>query len=74
MVRDAGAGGAGGARVPPSVGISVNPIRTKGADYARHITTVPRHLFGRCGVYNIYLERVSLALDITPVRRQYRKS
>ena len=48
--RDAGAGGAGGARAPPSFGISVNPIRTKGADYARHITTVPPHLFGRCGV------------------------
>ena len=41
MNRDAGAGGAGGARAPPSFGISVNPIRTKGADYARHITTVP---------------------------------
>ena len=50
LVRDAGAGGAGGARAPPSFGISVNPIRTKGADYARHITTVPPHLFGRCGV------------------------
>ena len=31
-------------------GISVNPIWTKGADYARHITTAPPHLFGRCGV------------------------
>ena len=50
IVRDAGAGGAGGARAPPSVGISVTPIRTKGADYARHITTVPPHHFGRCGV------------------------
>ena len=35
--RDAAAGGAGGARAP---------IRTKGADYARHITTVPPHHFG----------------------------
>ena len=39
--RDAGAGGAGGARAPPSFGISVNPIWTKGADYAGHITNVP---------------------------------
>ena len=39
--RDTVGGGAGGARAPPSFGISVNPIRTKGADYARHITTVP---------------------------------
>ena len=31
----------GGACAPPSFGISVNPIRTKGADYARHITTGP---------------------------------
>ena len=45
--RDAGGGGA---CAPPSFGISVNPIRTKGADYARHITTVPPHYFGRCGV------------------------
>ena len=44
--RDAGGGGAGGARAPPSFGISVNPIRIKGADYAHHITTVPPHLFG----------------------------
>ena len=28
--RDAGGGGAGGACAPPSFGISVNPIRTKG--------------------------------------------
>ena len=48
LIRDAG--GEGGARAPPSFGISVNPIRTKGADYARHITTVPPHHFGRCGV------------------------
>ena len=47
-------GGAGGARAPPSFGISVNPIRTKGADYARHITTVPPHHFGRCGVSVTY--------------------
>ena len=39
--RDAGGGGAGGACAPPSFGISVNPIRTKGGDYARHITTGP---------------------------------
>ena len=26
---------------PPTFGISVNPIWTKGADYARHITTGP---------------------------------
>ena len=31
----------GGACAPPSFGISVNPIRTKGADYARRITTDP---------------------------------
>ena len=41
LVRDAGGGGAGGHLPLPSFGISVNPIRTKGADYARHITTVP---------------------------------
>ena len=28
--RDAGGGGAGGARAPPKFGILVNPIRTKG--------------------------------------------
>ena len=39
IVRDAGCGGAGVACAPPSFGISINPIRTKGADYARHITT-----------------------------------
>ena len=38
LCRDAGGGGA---CAPPSFGISVNPIRTKGADYARHITTGP---------------------------------
>jgi hypothetical protein len=47
-------GGAGGARALPSFGISVNPIRTKGADYARHITTGPPHLFGQCGVSEMY--------------------
>ena len=30
---------------PPSFGISFNPIRTKGADYARHITTGPPPIF-----------------------------
>ena len=39
LYGDAGGGGAGGARAPPSFGISVNPIRTKGADYAHLITT-----------------------------------
>ena len=48
-------GGAGGARAsPPSFGISVNPIRTKGGRlcppyYYYLITTCP-HLFGRCRI------------------------
>jgi hypothetical protein len=41
--------------------MSVNPIRTKGADYARHNTTVPPHHFGRCGVSE--LEKTSLNVE-----------
>ena len=36
-----GEGGVG-ARDPTEFGRSVNPIQTKGADYARHTTTSPR--------------------------------
>ena len=43
--------GAGGDRgdqdplVPPVFGRSVNPIPTRGADYAHHITTIPPRFF-----------------------------
>ena len=47
--RDAGGGGAGGACAPPSFGISVNPIRTKGGRLCPLYYYVPPHLFGRCG-------------------------
>ena len=40
--RAVGAGGkAGGALPPPNFGRSVNPVWTRGANYARHITTCP---------------------------------
>ena len=59
--RDAGGGGARGARAPPSFGISVNPIRTKGADYARHITTVPLHHLEQCGVSDKQIISIQLS-------------
>ena len=34
-------GDAGGTRAPAEIGRSVNPIQTRGADYAPHITTSP---------------------------------
>ena len=34
-------GAAGGALAPPVFGQTVNPISTKGADYAHHSTTSP---------------------------------
>ena len=39
MIRPVVPGSAGGAMAPPIFGTSVNPISTKGADYAPHITT-----------------------------------
>ena len=48
--RDAGGGGAGGARAPQKFGISVNPIRTKGGRLCPPYYYWPPHLFGRCGV------------------------
>ena len=54
--RDAGGGGAGGACAPPSFGISVNPIRTKGGRLCPLYYYVPPHLFGRCGVSVIEME------------------
>ena len=41
IYRDAARGGAGGAAAPPDFGRSVNPISTRGADYAHHSTTCP---------------------------------
>jgi hypothetical protein len=41
-IRDAGGGGAGGARAPPQVlGYQLTLFGPRGADYARHITTGP---------------------------------
>ena len=37
--RDVVPGGAGGAMAPPDFGRSVNPISTRGTDYANLITT-----------------------------------
>ena len=42
--------GGRGARAPPSFGISVNPIRTKGGRLCPPYYYWPPHLFGRCGV------------------------
>ena len=39
--RPVASGGAGGALAPPVFGQSVNPISTRGADYAHHSTTSP---------------------------------
>ena len=39
LPRPVASGGAGGARAPPVFGRTVNPISTRGADYAHHITT-----------------------------------
>ena len=41
LLRDAARGRAGGAAAPPDFGRSVNPISTRGADYAHHSTTCP---------------------------------
>ena len=49
LSREAGGGGAGGARAPPKFGISVNPIRTKGGRLCPPYYYWPPHLFGRCG-------------------------
>ena len=43
-------GGAGGACAPPSFGISVNPIRTKGGRLCPLYYYWPPHLYGQCGV------------------------
>ena len=44
-------GGAGASAPPPSFGISVNPIRTKGGRLCPpYFPWPPPHLFGRCGV------------------------
>ena len=40
--RDVGAGGAGGAVLPPDFNRSVNLNSTSGANYTLHITTAPR--------------------------------
>ena len=40
-VKGGGAGRAGGNCRPPVMGRSVNPIPTRGADFACHITTPP---------------------------------
>ena len=49
--RDAGDGEGQGGHVPPQVlGYQLTLFGPRGADYARHITTGPPHLFGRCGV------------------------
>ena len=51
-------GGAGGALAPPIFGQTVNPISTRGADYAHHITTSPpdfQTLRQPCTVYIIGL-------------------
>ena len=40
---DRGVGGAGGAIVPPPQFLA--PIRKRGADFARHITTGPKKIF-----------------------------
>ena len=43
MFRAVVSGGAGGTLAPPEFGSHVNPIPTKGADYAHHITaSTPR--------------------------------
>ena len=39
--RPVASGGAGGAIVSPVFGQTVNPISTRGADYAHHSTTSP---------------------------------
>ena len=39
--RDPAAGWAGWALAHPEFGVSVNPITTRGADYAHHITASP---------------------------------
>ena len=47
MNRAVGAGGGGaGAMVPPDFDRSVNPISTRGLDYAHHITTCPSRFLG----------------------------
>ena len=58
LVRDAGGGGAGGACAPPSFGISVNPIWTKGQIMPAMLLVTPPHLFGRCGVSEVQLGTV----------------
>ena len=45
IIRDAGGGGAGGACAPPSFGISVNPIRTKGGRLGPLYYYVPPPIF-----------------------------
>ena len=48
-------GGRGGGRAPPSFGISVNPIRTKGDRLCPPYYYWPPHLFGRCAVSGSYM-------------------
>ena len=51
--RDAGGGGAGGARAIQKFGILVNPIWTKGGRLCPPYYYWPPHLFGRCGASEV---------------------
>ena len=59
LISDATSGWAGWALAHPEFVSSVNPITTRGADYARHITTIKSHSIPYAciitrGLYAIY--------------------
>jgi hypothetical protein len=68
--RDAGGGGAGGARAPPSFGISVNPIRTKGGRLCPPITTGPPIFLDDAASLNSNLLSYFLDTIFMPLKKQ----
>ena len=48
LSKPVASGGAGGALAPPVFGQTVNPISTRGADYAHHSNTSPPRIFRPC--------------------------
>ena len=64
-------GGAGGARAPPSFGISVNPIRTKGGRLCSTYYYWPPQTFGRRGVSALPLQFTDAVLaDVVQIFMQ----
>ena len=61
------AGGQGGSLVHTEIGSSVNPIATRGADYAHHITASPTRIWKPSGISAQYKDIRTVSSHVVAV-------